>query len=121
MAFLLSSPNTDVVAAALATLGALQNPGRGGLEVVQGYAAGGPRAAQQGLFCGYVQPAAAEPDAAFALLDAVMNAPLERADPGSCGLLASFAAWWLDRGEAPQKKARPSRGSGAAPAGSSFL
>ena len=53
----------------------------------------------------YEDPAAAEPDAAFALLDAVMNAPLERADPGSCGLLASFAAWWLDRGEAPQKAA----------------
>ncbi len=53
----------------------------------------------------YEDPAAAEPDAAFALLDAVMNAPLERADPGSCSLLASFAAWWLDRGEAPQKAA----------------
>ncbi len=53
----------------------------------------------------YQDHAAVEPDAAFALLDAVMNAPLERAAPESWGLLASFAAWWLDRGEAPQKAA----------------
>ena len=53
----------------------------------------------------YQNPAAAEPDEAFALLDAVMNAPLERVDSGACGLLASFAAWWLDRGGASQKAA----------------
>nr|WP_325186189.1 cytidyltransferase-related domain protein [uncultured Oscillibacter sp.] len=53
----------------------------------------------------YRNPAQVEPDVAFALLDAVMNAPLERADPESCALLAAFAAWWLDRGGAPQKAA----------------
>ena len=53
----------------------------------------------------YQDPAAAEPDAAFALLDAVMNAPLERADPGAYSTLTAFAAWWLDRGEALQKAA----------------
>ena len=63
-----------------------------------------PRFAQE-LLRQYQDPAAAEPDEAFALLDAVMNAPLERADPGAYGLLTSFAAWWLDRGEAPQKAA----------------
>ena len=53
----------------------------------------------------YQAPAAAEPDEAFALLDAVMNAPLERVGPGAYGTLTAFAAWWLDRGEAPQKAA----------------
>ncbi len=53
----------------------------------------------------YQNPAAAEPDEAFALLDAVMNAPLERVEPGAYGTLTAFAAWWLDRGEAPQKAA----------------
>ena len=42
---------------------------------------------------------------ACALLDAVMNAPLERVGPGAYGTLTAFAAWWLDRGEAPQKAA----------------
>lgn len=53
----------------------------------------------------YQNPAALEGDEAFALLDAVMNAPLERAVPGAYGLLTSFAAWWLDRGGEPQKAA----------------
>ncbi len=53
----------------------------------------------------YRSPATLEGDEAFALLDAVMNAPLERMDRGACGLLADFAAWWLKNGDSPQKAA----------------
>ncbi|MDO4314748.1 MAG: cytidyltransferase-related domain protein [Oscillospiraceae bacterium] len=57
------------------------------------------------LFRHYRAPKAVEPDAAFALLDTVLNVPLERMSPDDQLLLVRFAAWWLDRGEAPQKAA----------------
>lgn len=57
------------------------------------------------LFRHYQDPKAVDPDAAFALLDTVLNMPLERMAPQDPMLLAHFAAWWLDQGEAPQKAA----------------
>lgn len=57
------------------------------------------------LFRYYRAPQAVDPDAAFALLDTVLNVPVERMSPDDQLLLVRFAAWWLDRGEAPQKAA----------------
>lgn len=57
------------------------------------------------LFRHYRAPRAVDPDAAFALLDTVLNVPLERMPPQDQTMLVRFAAWWLDRGEAPQKAA----------------
>ena len=57
------------------------------------------------LFLHYENPSAVEPDAAFALLDTVVNLP-----PAFCGAaraakLAHFAMWWLKNGEPVQKAA----------------
>lgn len=57
------------------------------------------------LFRHFQDPGAVEPEAAFALLDTVLNVPLERLEPRAYALLARFAVWWLDQGQAPQKAA----------------
>ena len=57
------------------------------------------------LFRHYQDPKSVDPDAAFALLDTVLNVPVERMSSGDQLLLVRFAAWWLDQGEAPQKAA----------------
>ena len=46
-----------------------------------------------------------EPDAAFALLDTVLNLPLGRVTAEELRLLTDFAVWWLRRGDLPQKAA----------------
>ena len=61
-----------------------------------------PRFAQT-LFRHCRDPRAVDPEAAFALLDTVLNVPLEHVPDLS--VLAEFAVWWLERGEAPQKAA----------------
>ncbi len=57
------------------------------------------------LFRHYQLPRAVDPDTAFALLDTVVNVPLDRVDEAAFRLLIDFAAWWLAQGEAPQKAA----------------
>ncbi len=57
------------------------------------------------LFRLYADPAAVEPDAAFALLDTVLNLPMDRAGDAERAVLVDFAAWWLEHGEPPQKAA----------------
>ena len=57
------------------------------------------------VFSRYSDPAAADADAAFALMDAMLNVPLERFPSGGWEMPARFAAWWLGQGEAPQKAA----------------
>lgn len=63
-----------------------------------------PRFADQ-LFRHYQEPQTVEADAAFALLDTVLNVPLGRVSPEDRVLLIQFAAWWLEHGEEPQKAA----------------
>ncbi len=63
-----------------------------------------PRFAAE-LFCHYHAPDKVEPDAAFALLDTVLNLPVQRVAREDLRLLVAFAAWWLLQGEAPQKAA----------------
>ena len=63
-----------------------------------------PRFAAE-LFRHYHAPEKVEPDAAFALLDTVLNLPVQRVAREELRLLVGFAAWWLRRGEAPQKAA----------------
>lgn len=57
------------------------------------------------LFRHYQDPRAIDPEAAFALLDTVLNVPLERTGQQDRLVLVRFAAWWLERGEASQKAA----------------
>ena len=57
------------------------------------------------LFRQYRSPAETDPDAAFALLDTVLNLPLKRVAAADCHALVSFAAWWLEHGGEPQKAA----------------
>ncbi len=57
------------------------------------------------LFRHYRAPETVEPDAAFALLDTVLNLPTQRTELPDLALLVDFAAWWLAHGEAPQKAA----------------
>lgn len=57
------------------------------------------------LFRHYQAPAHTDPDAAFALLDAVLNLPLERTRREDRQLLVDFAAWWLEHGDLSQKAA----------------
>lgn len=57
------------------------------------------------LFGHYRIPAQADPDAAFALLDTVLNLPLGRVEREDLTVLADFAVWWLERGGLPQKAA----------------
>lgn len=63
-----------------------------------------PRFAKE-LFRHYQSPADADADAAFALLDTVLNLPLGRVSSEELSLLANFAAWWLSHGELPQQAA----------------
>ena len=63
-----------------------------------------PRFAAE-LFRHYHAPAEVEPDAAFALLDTVLNLPMQRVSASDRALLVEFAAWWLAHGEARQKAA----------------
>ena len=63
-----------------------------------------PRFAAE-LFRHYRYPAQTEPDAAFALLDTVLNLPLERTEEDDRRLLVNFAAWWLANGELFHKAA----------------
>ena len=63
-----------------------------------------PRFAAE-LFRHYRRPEEAEADAAFALLDAVLNLPLERTEAADRRLLVDFAAWWLVHGGLSQKAA----------------
>lgn len=57
------------------------------------------------LFLHYENPAAVEPDAAFALLDTVVNIPAAFCGVNQAAKLAHFAMWWLKNGEPVQKAA----------------
>ncbi|MCI8398453.1 MAG: cytidyltransferase-related domain protein [Oscillibacter sp.] len=57
------------------------------------------------LFRHYQDPQSVDADAAFALLDTVFNIPLERVEAQDLARLAGFAAWWLEKGDAPQQAA----------------
>lgn len=57
------------------------------------------------LFRHYQDPKAVDAEVAFALLDTVLNVPLERMAARDQMALARFAAWWLEQGGAPQKAA----------------
>lgn len=57
------------------------------------------------LFDHYENPAAVDPDAAFALLDSVVNIPAAFCGVEESAKLAHFAMWWLRKGEIPQKAA----------------
>ena len=57
------------------------------------------------LFRHYENPAAVEPDAAFALLDTVVTIPAAFCGVIQATRLAHFAMWWLKNGEPVQKAA----------------
>ena len=57
------------------------------------------------LFHHFRAPESVEPDAAFALLDTVLNLPTERIAAHELTLLVDFAYWWLFHGAHPQKAA----------------
>ena len=57
------------------------------------------------LFRHYQSPEQTDPDAAFALLDTVLNIPADRMDSLELQHLVGFAVWWLEHGDAPQKAA----------------
>ena len=57
------------------------------------------------LFRHYQDPAAEDPEGAFALMNTALNLPMERISPRDAARLADYAAWWLETGEAPQKAA----------------
>ena len=57
------------------------------------------------LFDHYNDPAAVEEDAAFSLLDTVLNVPVNRLDPADRTKLINFACWWLEHGGDSQKAA----------------
>lgn len=57
------------------------------------------------LFRRYRTPELLDPNAAFALLDTVLNVPMARVENQDRRALVNFAAWWLDQGDAPQKAA----------------
>ncbi len=57
------------------------------------------------LFLHYENPAEVEPDAAFALLDTVVNLPEAFCGAAQRLKLARFASWWLKNGEPVQKAA----------------
>lgn len=57
------------------------------------------------LFGHYENPQAVEPDAAFALLDTVVNIPVAFCGAAESERLTHFAMWWLKNGDAPQKAA----------------
>ncbi len=57
------------------------------------------------LFLHYENPSAVEPDAAFALLDTVVNIPSAFCGVNQAAKLAHFAMWWLKNGEPVQKAA----------------
>ena len=57
------------------------------------------------LFRHYQDPGAETAEGAFALLNTALNLPLERIGSRDVTRLAGYAAWWLERGEAPLKAA----------------
>ena len=57
------------------------------------------------LFRHYEFPEQVEPDAAFALLDTVVNLPAAFCDQRESAILVHFAGWWLRCGGLPQKAA----------------
>ena len=57
------------------------------------------------LFRHYLDPGAVDSDAAFALLDTVLNISTQRVPLREQQMLVRFAAWWLREGDAPQKAA----------------
>ena len=57
------------------------------------------------LFRHYQDPAAEDAEGAFTLLNTALNLPMERLDRRDLTRLTEFAAWWLERGEAPQQAA----------------
>lgn len=57
------------------------------------------------LFRHYHEPGAVDGDAAFALLDTVLNISTQRVTDQDRRVLVKFAVWWLLHGEAPQKAA----------------
>ena len=57
------------------------------------------------LFRHYEHPEQTEPDAAFALLDTVVNLPAAFCGPRETAVLVQFADWWLRCGGLPQKAA----------------
>lgn len=57
------------------------------------------------LFLHYQKPESVDADAAFALLDAVLNISLQRVNDQERHTLVGFALWWLCRGDEPQKAA----------------
>ena len=57
------------------------------------------------LFRHYQDPGAEDAEGAFALMNTALNLPMERLDHRDVRLLAEFAAWWLEGGEAPQQAA----------------
>jgi len=67
-------------------------------------AADAPRFAEL-LFRHFRTPEAVEPDAAFALLDTVLNVSTDRMSQAEITLLVEFAFWWLSHGAEPQKAA----------------
>ena len=57
------------------------------------------------LFRHYEIPQYAEPDAAFALMDTVVNLPLSFCSKKDIERMAEFAVWWLNNGRLTQKAA----------------
>lgn len=57
------------------------------------------------LFRHYADPRAVEPDAAFALLDTVVNFPLSHCGGGHLAAFVHFAVYWLENGGDAQKAA----------------
>ncbi len=67
-------------------------------------AADAPRFAQE-LLRHYADPARADNETAFALLDTVVSFPADRCDAAAVLAMAGFASYWLRFGGAPQKAA----------------
>ncbi|MBE6995584.1 MAG: cytidyltransferase-related domain protein [Ruminococcaceae bacterium] len=63
-----------------------------------------PRFALQ-LFSHYSAPQTVDPDGAFALLDTVLNVPMDCMVGDTRSTLVTFAIWWLQQGEEPHKAA----------------
>jgi len=57
------------------------------------------------LFSHYTSPHTVDPDGAFALLDTVLNVPMDCLEGDTCVSLVNFAVWWLQHGEATHKAA----------------
>ncbi len=67
-------------------------------------AADAPRFAAE-LLHRYKNPAGVDENAAFALMDTIVNLPASHCDEHAIGMLAWFAAYWLENGHLSQKAA----------------